>query len=70
MSGELPTLSSNLLSGLRDKNPDGWRRLVDVFGPIVYRWCRHANVSEDESADIVQEVFASVASSLPALNWS
>jgi len=42
---ELPTLSSTLLQRVRDMNPDGWNRLVEVFGPIVYRWCRQSGVS-------------------------
>lgn len=34
---ELPTLSTTLLQRIRDMNPDGWSRLVEVFGPIVAR---------------------------------
>lgn len=58
---ELPTLSTTLLQRIRDMNPDGWSRLVEVFGPIVYQWCRRAGVSEHDATDVVQEVFASVA---------
>lgn len=64
VANELPTLSSDTLRRLREKNPDGWRSLIAVFSPVVYRWSRQAGISEDESADIVQEVFASVARSL------
>ena len=42
-------------------NPDAWARLVTTFGPIVYRWCRAAKVPTSDAADVVQEVFASVA---------
>ncbi|QDT13317.1 ECF RNA polymerase sigma factor SigE [Planctomycetes bacterium K23_9] len=41
--------------------PEFWSRLVHTFGPIVYRWCRSSGVSESDSPDVVQEVFASVA---------
>lgn len=58
---ELPTLSTTLLQRVRDMHPDGWSRLVEVFGPIVYRWCRQSGVSEHDAADVVQDVFASVA---------
>lgn len=40
---------------------EGWSRLVHVFGPIVYRWCRTSGIGEHDAADVVQEVFASVA---------
>lgn len=58
---EHPTLSTNFLSGVRRMDTDQWSRLVHTFGPIVYRWCRSSGVSETESPDVVQEVFASVA---------
>ena len=64
VSDEIPTASSSLLNRLRDMDPEGWSRLVEVFGPIVYRWCRRAGVPEHESADVVQEVFTSVARSI------
>ncbi len=50
-----------LLAQLKSMDPEGWSRLVHVFGPIVYRWCRTSGVSEQDAADVVQEVFASVA---------
>ncbi len=58
---EHPTLSSALLDGIQQMNPDSWSRLVATFGPIVYRWCRAAGVGESDSPDIVQDVFTSVA---------
>lgn len=38
-----------------------WGRLVDTFGEIVYRWCRFSGLRPDDAADVVQEVFVSVA---------
>ena len=58
---EHPTLSSMLLANLQQMDPEGWSRLVNTFGPIVYRWCRTSGVPESDSADLVQEVFVSVA---------
>ncbi|MCA9131602.1 MAG: RNA polymerase sigma factor [Planctomycetales bacterium] len=58
---EHPTLSSQLLAGVQQMDPQGWSRLVQTFGPIVYRWCRASGVREADAADVVQEVFASVA---------
>src|SRR5262249_11248523 len=41
-----------------------WRRLSEVYGPLVYAWCRRASLAEQDAADVVQEVFRSVAENL------
>lgn len=58
---EHPTLSTNWLAGAQKMDVDAWHRLVSVFGPIVYRWCRASSVPASDAADVVQEVFATVA---------
>jgi RNA polymerase sigma-70 factor, ECF subfamily len=62
---EQPTLSSQLLFAVQRMDPAGWSRLVTTFGPIVYRWCRTSGVREADAPDVVQEVFAAVARSVP-----
>jgi len=62
----LPSLSSSLLVRVQEMQPDAWARLVDVFTPIVYRWARQAGLSGADSADVVQEVFASIARRIPS----
>lgn len=52
------------LERLKFMDAEGWSHLVHIFGPIVYRWCRTSGIGEHDSADIVQEVFASVASGI------
>jgi RNA polymerase sigma-70 factor, ECF subfamily len=61
---EHPTLSSSLLDGVQQMNADSWSRLVTTFGPIVYGWCRASGIGESDSPDVVQNVFASVASGI------
>ena len=58
---EHPTLSTNWLAGAQKMDADAWHRLVSVFGPIVYRWCRASSVPASDAPDVVQEVFATVA---------
>ena len=58
---EHPTLSSALLGGVQRMDSGSWSRMVAVFGPVVYRWCRTSGVSDSDVADVVQNVFASVA---------
>ncbi|QDT01673.1 RNA polymerase sigma factor CnrH [Rubripirellula lacrimiformis] len=58
---EHPTLSSQWMMGVKQMQPDSWNRLASTFGPIVYQWCRTSGVSSSDAADVVQDVFASVA---------
>ncbi len=58
---EHPTLSDPFLQGVKRNDPVQWSRLVETFGPIVYRWCRTSGIAENDASDVVQEVFASVA---------
>jgi RNA polymerase sigma-70 factor (ECF subfamily) len=56
--------SSSLLASLRTGDQDAWRRLVRLYGPLVYRWCRRARVAPQDAADIGQEVFRAVSAAL------
>lgn len=58
---EHPTLSSMFLADVQQMDPEGWSRLVNTFGPIVYRWCRTSGVRDSDASDLVQDVFTSVA---------
>ncbi|QEG02539.1 RNA polymerase sigma factor RpoE [Stieleria maiorica] len=58
---EHPTLSHPFLEGVKQNDPAQWSRLVETFGPIVYRWCRTSGVAESDAADVVQDIFASLA---------
>ena len=55
------SISSSLLDRVKAKRPEAWERLVDLCGPLVYRWCRGSGVAADDAADVVQEVFKAVA---------
>jgi RNA polymerase sigma-70 factor, ECF subfamily len=63
-ASEPSSISSTLLDQIRARQPEAWRRLVDLYGPVVYRWCRQLGVNEADAADVVQEVFASVLTGL------
>jgi RNA polymerase sigma-70 factor, ECF subfamily len=55
------SISSTLLERVKARRPEAWERLVDLYGPVVYRWCRQSGVAAEDSADVVQEVFLAVA---------
>jgi RNA polymerase sigma-70 factor (ECF subfamily) len=60
----LPSTSTTLLKQLRACEPAAWDRLCQVYGPLVYRWARSLALQEADAADVVQEVFRTVATSL------
>jgi RNA polymerase sigma-70 factor (ECF subfamily) len=60
-AAEPASISSTLLDQIRARRPEAWQRLVDLYGPVVYRWCRQLGVGRADAADVVQEVFAAVA---------
>lgn len=45
-------------------DPDAWVRMAQVFSPIVYRWARQSGLNDDDSADVVQDVFISLAKNI------
>jgi RNA polymerase sigma-70 factor (ECF subfamily) len=60
-SSDSSSISSTLLQRVKARRPEAWTRLVDLYGPVVYRWCRQSGVAREDAADVVQEVFSSVA---------
>src|SRR5688572_14047056 len=53
--------SQSLLDRIRLHDGRAWERLVELYAPLVFYWCKRAELSEQDSADIFQEVFQSVA---------
>lgn len=43
---------------------EGWRRLVHLYSPLVFFWARRAGLSDVDAADVVQEVWQSVAGAI------
>ena len=58
---ELSSISASLLERVKANRPEAWNRLVSLYGPVVYQWCRQYGVARDDAPDLVQEVFAAVA---------
>jgi RNA polymerase sigma-70 factor (ECF subfamily) len=56
--------SSGLIDRVREHDPLAWQRLVDLNGPLIYRWCRLTGLQSTDAADITQEVFAAVAANI------
>jgi RNA polymerase sigma-70 factor (ECF subfamily) len=62
--GANPTTSATLLDRARDRDRAAWERLVDLYEPLVLRWCRHAKLGTADAADVTQEVFLAVCGHL------
>lgn len=63
--------SSSLLDRLRSPDDhEAWLRVTELYGPLVYYWCRKAQLPPTTSADLVQEVFVSVARAIGRFSQS
>jgi RNA polymerase sigma-70 factor (ECF subfamily) len=60
----LPSTSSSLIVRVRNREPEAWSRLTRLYGPLVYRWARQAGLQEADVADVLQNVFRAVATSI------
>lgn len=50
--------SPSLLVRVVGRDPEAWRRLTYLYGPLAYQWARRCGLQEADAADVVQEVFA------------
>jgi len=69
MSGNIQSETSvstsrSLLRRAREHDAAAWQKLTAVYTPLVYQWCRQAGLQTSDAADVVQEVFRSVATGL------
>lgn len=53
--------SPSLLVRVQGNEAGAWERLVDLYAPLVYHWCRRAELSPEDTADVFQDVFRAVA---------
>lgn len=55
----------SLLHGLREQDDDAWTRLVDMWTPLLFGFCRSKGFSSVDADDIVQAVMIRVYRGLP-----
>lgn len=58
---EATETSHSLLAMARADDPEAWERLVSLYSPLIYYWCRSMQLPEQDMADVFQETFQSVA---------
>ena len=49
----------------RDPDDASWRRLVDIYGPLIGRWLARSPLQRADHEDLVQEVLRIVVKKLP-----
>jgi RNA polymerase sigma-70 factor (ECF subfamily) len=53
--------SLTLLHRIKANDGEAWSLLIDLYAPLVYRWCRGWGLPAQEVEDVFQEVFRAVA---------
>ncbi len=53
--------SRSLLARVHNNEEAAWDRLVMLYTPLVWHWCRKLDLPRQEAADVFQEVFRAVA---------
>lgn len=56
--------SLSLLVRLKANDAAAWERLVLLYAPLVYYWCRKLDLPDQDAADVFQDVFQSVAAKI------
>jgi RNA polymerase sigma-70 factor (ECF subfamily) len=54
----------SLLERARAHDPEAWRRLVQLYEPLVLFWCAGGGLRGPNAEDVTQEVFAAAATGL------
>jgi RNA polymerase sigma-70 factor (ECF subfamily) len=58
--------SATLLERLHDRSDSAaWRRLVDVYAPLINSWLRRQGISPEDADDLTQDVLAVVVREVP-----
>ena len=50
--------SLTLVGRVQANEEAAWQRLVDLYGPLIFSWGCRGGLSVEDSADVMQEVFA------------
>jgi RNA polymerase sigma-70 factor (ECF subfamily) len=53
--------SLTLMEQIKAHDQEAWRRLVDLYAPLVRHWCYRWGVRGEDAEDVLQDVFQAVA---------
>jgi RNA polymerase sigma-70 factor (ECF subfamily) len=67
----MQSTSPSLLLRLRDgTDVAAWNRFVDLYTPLLMRWCLRLGLSEADAADFTQDVFVQMLKTLPYFTYN
>ena len=52
--------SSSLIDRVKADESGAWDRLVKLYAPLLYHWCRRWKLQDEDQADVFQEVVKAV----------
>ncbi|MCH7728224.1 MAG: sigma-70 family RNA polymerase sigma factor [Planctomycetes bacterium] len=61
MGQSFESTSLTLLARVQADEAEAWDRLVELYAPLVHYWCRRSDLSTEDTEDVFQDVFRSVA---------
>jgi DNA-directed RNA polymerase specialized sigma24 family protein len=64
MSDENSSLNTrpSLLARIRDaQDAVSWQLFVNIYAPVIYRFCRHKGLQDANAADVTQETLVETA---------
>src|SRR5688500_16727406 len=56
--------SLSLLERARGRDAEAWRRLVQLYSPLIFFWAGRAGLRDADAADLVQDVWHAVSRGL------
>jgi RNA polymerase sigma-70 factor (ECF subfamily) len=62
--------STGLIQGLKAHDEEAWQRLLDLYVPLVFSWCRRSGLQAQDAADVVQDVFQGVLRGIAQFRYS
>ncbi len=61
--------SPTLILSLQNGDDDGaWQRVVRIYEPLIFSWCRHCGLQQSDAADISQDVLADLTKSIDSFS--
>jgi RNA polymerase sigma-70 factor (ECF subfamily) len=65
-----PTTRATLVRRLRDQSDqDAWRLFVDLYAPLVFRYCRRRGWQSADAENITQEVFLHLSGAMRGFDY-
>jgi len=66
----MTSTSASLLERLSaGTDPSAWGRFVDLYTPLMYRWCRGVGLDDADAADFIQDVFVVLIEQFPQFRY-